>query len=99
MVLQFLRAGLHRGVRHPSRRADLLRDDARANACSDRGSVLRLRGARPHGPCRDLQRGGFDIQMTGFGNMSTYHADNEYCKLSDQEKGFAILKGVIANLE
>ena len=48
---------------------------------------------------RDLQRGGFDIQMTGFGNMSTYHADNEYCKLSDQEKGFAILKGVIANLE
>ena len=25
--------------------------------------------------------------------------DNEYCKLSDQEKGFAILKGVIANLE
>ena len=48
---------------------------------------------------RDLQRGGFDIQMTGFGNMSTYHADNEYCKLSDMEKGFRILRGVIANLE
>lgn len=48
---------------------------------------------------RDLQRGGFDIQMTGFGNMSTYHADNEYCKLSDMEKGFRILRGVITNLE
>ena len=39
------------------------------------------------------------IQMTGFGNMSTYHADNEYCKLSDMEKGFRILRGVITNLE
>ena len=48
---------------------------------------------------RDLQRGGFDLQITGFGLMKTYHADNEYCLLSDQEKGFKILRGVIANLE
>ena len=37
--------------------------------------------------------------MTGFGLMSTYHADNEHCKLSDMEKGFRILRGVIAEVE
>ena len=47
---------------------------------------------------RDLKRGGFDIQMTGFGNMSTYHADNEFCNLSSMEKGFRILLGVLARL-
>ena len=48
---------------------------------------------------RSLKREGFDLQMTGFGLMSTYHADNEFCKLSDMEKGFNILRGVIGNLE
>ena len=48
---------------------------------------------------RDLQRGGFDVQMTGFGLMSTYHADNEYCLLSDMKEGFRILLGVISHIE
>ena len=48
---------------------------------------------------RDLQRGGFDVQMTGFGLMTSYHADNECCKLSDMGKGFRVLLGVIAELE
>ena len=61
--------------------------------------------AKPYSICgslplvRDLQRHGFDVQMTGFGLMSTYHADNEYCKLSDMEKGFRILRGVLQEVE
>ena len=37
-----------------------------------------------------MQRCGFDEQMTGFGLMSTYHADNEYCVFSDLRSGFEI---------
>ena len=48
---------------------------------------------------RDMQRKGFDVQLTGFGLMKTYHADNEFCKLSDMEKGFRILRGMIAEVE
>lgn len=104
--------------------------------------------AKPYSICgslplvRNLQRGGFDVQMTGFGLMSTcapcalaprprrplstaessliraspftapscvlpllfvvrhsYHADNEYAKLSDMANGFRILLGVVAQLE
>ena len=61
--------------------------------------------AKPYSICgslplvRDLQRGGFDVQMTGFGLMTSYHADNECCKLSDMGKGFRVLLGVIAELE
>jgi len=47
----------------------------------------------------DMQRAGFDVQLVGFGLMKTYHADNEFCLLSDMEKGFRILKGVIAHME
>ena len=39
---------------------------------------------------RNMQRCGFDEQMTGFGLMSTYHADNEYCVFSDMRSGFEI---------
>ena len=48
---------------------------------------------------RSLKRGGFDLQMTGFGLMSTYHADNEFCRLSDMKNGFKILTGVVRRLE
>jgi hypothetical protein len=37
-----------------------------------------------------MQRCGFDEQMTGFGLMSTYPADNEYCVFSDMRSGFEI---------
>merc|ERR1712224_213858 len=30
---------------------------------------------------RYMQREGFDLQLDGFGLMSTYHANNEYCKV------------------
>jgi len=61
--------------------------------------------AKPYSICgslplvRDLQRAGFDVQMTGFGRMDAYHADNEYCLLSDMKKGFDILVNVINQLE
>ena len=61
--------------------------------------------AKPYSICgslplvRDLQRAGFDVQMTGFGRMDAYHADNEYCKLSDFTKGFDILVNFIGQLE
>jgi len=34
-----------------------------------------------------LQLNGFDIQMIGFGLSARYHADNEYCLLSDMIRG------------
>lgn len=61
--------------------------------------------AKPYSICgslplvRDLQRKGFDLQMTGYGLMKTYHADNEYCLLSDMQNGFKILLGVIGEME
>jgi len=48
---------------------------------------------------RDMQNAGFDIQMIGFGLLATYHADNEYCKLSDMAAGFRILALCIVKLE
>ncbi|GAX82993.1 hypothetical protein CEUSTIGMA_g10420.t1 [Chlamydomonas eustigma] len=43
-------------------------------------------------PCiRELQDEGYDVQTIGFGKMSTYHANNEYCLLSDFKKGFNVL--------
>lgn len=48
---------------------------------------------------RDMQKAGFDVQLTGYGLMKTYHADNEYALLSDMDKGFRILRGVIAEVE
>ena len=61
--------------------------------------------AKPYAICgslplvRNLQRAGFDVQMTGFGKMSVYHADNEYCVLSDMGRGFDILAGLISIME
>jgi acetylornithine deacetylase len=49
----------------------------------------------PHG---SLWRALADVQITGFGLSSTYHANNEYCLLSDMEKGFRIMAHTIANL-
>ncbi|KAL1515102.1 hypothetical protein AB1Y20_004165 [Prymnesium parvum] len=48
---------------------------------------------------RNLQRAGFDVQMTGYGKMSVYHADNEYCSLTDMSKGFDILIKLLTRLE
>ena len=52
--------------------------------------------ARGADPAVAIGGGGCRI---GFGLMKTYHADNEYCLLSDQAKGFRILRGVIERME
>jgi acetylornithine deacetylase/succinyl-diaminopimelate desuccinylase-like protein len=44
---------------------------------------------------RDLQRRGFDVQITGFGDSRSYHAPNEAANLSDFEDGLRILNRVI----
>ena len=40
---------------------------------------------------RDLQRKGFDVQITGFGRSSYYHAPNEQANLEHFRQGFRIL--------
>ncbi|MCO5604785.1 hypothetical protein L7F22_058956 [Adiantum nelumboides] len=48
---------------------------------------------------RELQDEGFDVQTIGYGIMATYHAQNEYCLLSDFQLGFKVLCNVISILE
>ena len=40
---------------------------------------------------QDLKEAGFDVQITGFGLSKRYHANNEYCKLSDMKNASRIL--------
>jgi len=47
----------------------------------------------------DMQSEGFDIQLIGFGLMSTYHADNEYCSLNDMKDAARILATLIAKFD
>lgn len=57
--------------------------------------------AKPYSICGslplvgDMQAEGFDIQLIGFGLSSAYHADNEYCKISDMKDATKILCKVI----
>ncbi|XP_078438481.1 peptidase M20/M25/M40 family protein [Wolffia australiana] len=48
---------------------------------------------------RDLQDEGFDVQTTGYGLMSTYHAKNEYCLLTDMCQGYLVFVSIISQLE
>jgi acetylornithine deacetylase len=45
---------------------------------------------------RDLQRRGFDVQITGFGRSGSYHAPNEQANLAHFCEGFAILRELLA---
>lgn len=45
----------------------------------------------------DLKDNGFDIQICGFGDMSAYHAINEYASLSDLAKGFQVCAKLVDN--
>lgn len=47
---------------------------------------------------RDLQRNGFDVQITGFGRSTYYHAPNEQAELEHFRQGFAILRGICERL-
>jgi len=46
----------------------------------------------------DLKAAGFDLQICGFGLSSTYHADNEYCTLTDMKNAVKVLARFVANL-
>lgn len=48
---------------------------------------------------RDMQRGGFDLTLVGFGKSSVYHGDNEYCQLSDMKDALKILALTIAKVD
>uniref|UniRef100_K3XD22 Peptidase M20 dimerisation domain-containing protein n=1 Tax=Globisporangium ultimum (strain ATCC 200006 / CBS 805.95 / DAOM BR144) TaxID=431595 RepID=K3XD22_GLOUD len=48
---------------------------------------------------RDMQRGGFDLTLIGFGLSSVYHGDNEYCLLSDMKNAIKILARTIINVD
>jgi acetylornithine deacetylase len=66
-----------------------------------------LRVARPNHPphrysmtgslplVRDLQRAGFDVQMTGFGRSIYYHAPNERAELDHFRQGFVVLRELL----
>jgi acetylornithine deacetylase len=53
-----------------------------------------LTGSLPY--VRFLQRHGFDVQITGFGRMDTYHAPNEFAEFSHMREGFRILCHILA---
>lgn len=40
---------------------------------------------------RDLQRRGFDVQITGFGRAASYHAPNEQAELEHFRQGYRVL--------
>ncbi|KAL0738092.1 hypothetical protein Bca4012_014302 [Brassica carinata] len=48
---------------------------------------------------RDLKDEGFDVQTSGYGLMATYHAENEYCLLTDMCQGFDVFVRIISQLE
>jgi len=47
---------------------------------------------------RDLKDAGYDVQVCGFGRMSSYHAHNESGRISDFTKGSQILARVIDSM-
>ena len=52
-----------------------------------------LTGTLPY--VRSLQQHGFDVQITGFGRMDTYHAPNEFAELAHMRDGFRILCAIV----
>jgi acetylornithine deacetylase len=48
---------------------------------------------------RDLQKRGFDVQITGFGESRSYHAPNEKAQLIDFDDGMKILSKLLEYLD
>lgn len=48
---------------------------------------------------KQMQMSGFDLQLTGFGLSSTYHAENEYCLLSDMADAMRILSCYLSGMD
>merc|ERR1712137_56247 len=70
-----------------------------------RDAIALIKGkAEPYAICGSLPlvdqlaEAGFDVQLTGFGLSSTYHALNEYANFSDMADGFKILATVIESM-
>ncbi len=70
-------------------------------------AIARVRGAEAGKPfsmtgslplVRDLQRRGFDVQITGFGRSTYYHAPNEQAELAHFRQGFRILVELLDRL-
>jgi acetylornithine deacetylase/succinyl-diaminopimelate desuccinylase-like protein len=72
-------AALTRAIRHA-------RGEAGAKPFSVTGSLPLV---------RDLQRKGFDVQITGFGRSDSYHAPNERASLAHFREGFVILRELL----
>ena len=69
-------------------------------------AITKVRGkGEPYAICgslplvREMQAAGFDLQISGFGLSSVYHADNEYALLSDMTDAFQIFLWIITLLE
>lgn len=68
-------------------------------------TVETLGAARPYSVSgslplvRSLQRQGFNLNLDGFGLMSTYHANNEYCLIPDMIKAHEILLRILTLLD
>lgn len=45
---------------------------------------------------RQMQKEGFDIQITGYGDSKAYHADNEFASLKSMEDAFQILLRIVS---
>ena len=48
---------------------------------------------------RELQEAGLDLQLIGFGLSNVYHANDEYCLLSDMEDGMKVLARFMFHME
>lgn len=48
---------------------------------------------------KELQDAGFDVQISGYGLTSTYHANNEYCHLSHMQQAIKIFSRIVTDLE
>ncbi|XP_051129764.1 acetylornithine deacetylase [Andrographis paniculata] len=46
-----------------------------------------------------LKEEGFDVQCIGYGLTATYHANNEYCNLSDMANGYKVFASVLSQAE
>ena len=62
-------------------------------ACASPAKRFSMTGSLPL--VRDLQRRGFDVQITGFGRSTYYHAPNEQAELAHFEQGFVILRELL----
>jgi acetylornithine deacetylase len=73
-----------------------LTDAIRAVRGSDGAKPFAMTGSLPL--VRDLQRRGFDVQITGFGRSVYYHAPNEQAELEHFRQGFRTLCELLARL-